>query len=170
MNKLFFLILLSFVLTQNCLALSSDKNKPIELEADSADIDDQNGISIYRGKVILTQGSTQLNAQKLTIYHDKNHKLIKIVAEGSPARYKQTPDGQKKDVKAKASKLIYYSKKDLIHLYDNALLWQGKNSFRGDKIIYDTKRDIVKASSKKTSDGKVISSGRVKVTILPEKK
>jgi lipopolysaccharide export system protein LptA len=159
------LITISFSLSHNCLALSSDKEKAIELEADSADLDDKKGISIYRGNVILTQGSTRLNASQLTLYHDKKHKLIRAKAIGSPARFKQRPDGEKIDVSAKASKMIYLLKEETIELYGNALFWQGKNSFRGDKIIYDTKNDIVKASSKKSADGTIQSGGRVKVTI-----
>jgi lipopolysaccharide export system protein LptA len=39
------------------MALSSDREQPINLEADAADIDDLKGISIYTGNVVLTQGS-----------------------------------------------------------------------------------------------------------------
>ncbi|MFK5894498.1 MAG: lipopolysaccharide transport periplasmic protein LptA [Pseudomonadota bacterium] len=163
--QLFTLIFINFILSQNCLALSSDKDKPIELEADSADINDKKGISIYRGNVILIQGSTQLHAETLTLFHNQQHKLTKLEAIGSPARFKQRPDKQKDDVKAKAGKIIYYVKKELIHLYNNASFWQGKNSFQGEEIIYDTKNDIVKATSKKTADGKIQSGGRVKVII-----
>ena len=163
------LITLIFSLSHNCLALSSDKQKAIELEADSADLDDKKGISIYRGNVILTQGSTRLNASQLTLYHDKKHKLVKAEAIGSPARFKQRPDGEKTDVSAKASKMVYFLKEETIKLYGNALFWQGKSSFRGDKIIYDTKNDIVKATSKKSADGKIQSGGRVKVTIEAKK-
>ena len=82
-SKLFLYIiaaLLSFTMLPNCFALSTDKDKPIELEADSANLDDKKGISIYRGNVILTQGSTKLNASELTLYHDKKRKLIKAKA------------------------------------------------------------------------------------------
>lgn len=151
------------------MALSSDKNEPIELEADSADLNDKKGISIYRGNVILNQGSTQLRAEMLTLFHNQQHKLTKIEAVGSPASFKQRPDGQKMDVKAKANKMLYYVNKETINLYGNALFYQGKNSFSGDKIVYDTKNDIVKASSKKTSSGKTKSSGRVKVVIQGSK-
>jgi len=169
LTRLFALIFFSLILSHHSMALSSDKDEPIELEADSADLNDKKGISVYRGNVILTQGSTQLHADTLTLFHNKQHKLTKVESLGSPARFKQRPDNQKNDVKAKAGKIIYYVKKEVVHLYDNASFWQEKNSFRGDKIIYDTKNDIVKASSKKTSDGKIQSGGRVKVTIQSEK-
>ena len=169
LTQLFTLIFFSLIFSHQSMALSSDKDKPIELEADSADINDKNGISIYQGNVILTQGSTQLHAETLTLFHNQQHKLTKVVSIGSPAHFKQRPDKQKSDVKAKAGKIIYYVKKEIVHLYDNASFWQEKNSFSGDKIIYDTKNDIVKASSKKTTDEKSQSGGRVKVTIQSEK-
>ena len=175
MNKLFYYILsiffIIFVFTTNCLALSSDQNQPIELEADSADLNDLEGISIYKGDVILTQGSTQLQASTLTLFHNKKHKLTKIEAIGTPASFKQRPDGQNSDVKAKANKMLYFVNKDTVYLYENAIFFQDKNSFRGDQIVYDTKNNIVKAASKKTptGKGKTKPKGRVKVVIQANK-
>ena len=87
------------------------------------------------------------------------------------ARFKQRPEGKTHDFKAKATTLIYYIKKEEIHLLENARVEQEDSSFSGHKIIYDTKKETVVASGKKDKQGKPISaSGRVKVTIPPKKK
>lgn len=165
MFKVHFLVLIFLLFNiffmSNSFALSTDRGKPIELEADSADLDDKKGISIYRGSVVLIQGSTRLEADKLILYHNSKHKLIKIESYGKPARFKQRPDGQKQDVEAIAHKMIYINNKEIIHLYKKAKFKQGKNSFSGDNISYDMKNDLVKANKKKGS------SGRVKVIIQP---
>ena len=44
------------------LALSSDRDQPIEVEADSLEVRDAEKISIYSGKVRLNQGSLALRA------------------------------------------------------------------------------------------------------------
>jgi len=170
-NYLIIMFFVTLLFSQNCLALSSDRDQPIELEADSADLNDLQGISIYTGDVILTQGSTQLHATTLTLFHNQEHKLTKIEAIGSPASFKQRPDGQIVDVKAKAHRMLYFMNKETIYLYENAIFFQDKNSFRGDQIVYDTKNNIVKAASKKTSKGKgkTKPSGRVKVVIQANK-
>lgn len=166
-----FSILLS--LPGNLLALATDRDQPINLEADTADIDDLKGISIYTGNVILTQGSMVIKSEKLTLYNDKNKDLEKAIAvdHNKLARFKQRPEGKTHDFKAKATTLIYYIKKEEIHLLENARVEQEDGSFSGHKIIYDTKKETVVASGKKDKQGKPISSsGRVKVTIPPKKK
>ncbi len=164
-------VIFSLVYSVDVLALASDRNQPIELEADTADIDDLKGISIYTGNVVLVQGSMVIKAHKLTLYNDKNKELEKAVAEGARgklATFKQRPEGKDRDFRARASTMIYYLKKDKIHLLKNAFVWQGGDTFSGDKIIYDTKRETVIAKSQKNKEGQPIKSGgRVKVTIQP---
>ena len=168
-------LLLTFILffiPVSLMALSSDRSQPIDLEADSADIDDLKGISIYTGNVILTQGSMVIKSSKLTLYTNKDRELEKAIAVGSDkklATFKQRPEGKDKDFRARSNTMIYYLKKDKIHLIKNAYVWQAGDTFSGDKIIYDTKKETVIASSKKNKEGKPVSSGsRVKVTIQPK--
>ena len=164
------LILLSSFSLQTW-ALSSDKDQPIDLEADSADIDDKQGVSVYRGNVVLSQGSMVLNAQVLTLYHNKKRQLSKAIATGSPSKFKQRPDGKDSDMHATANKMIYFVLEDKIHLLDDAVLWQNKDSFRGNKIIYDTKAGSVKATGGVNIKGdKKKSKERIRVTIQPRKK
>jgi lipopolysaccharide export system protein LptA len=165
-------LLLLLILPVQLMALASDRDQPIELEADTADIDDLKGISIYTGNVVLTQGTMVIKAWKLTLYNDKNKKLEKAVAigqNGKLATFKQRPEGKDQDLRARARTMIYYLKKDKIHLLKQAHVWQGGDTFEGDKIIYDTKRETVMASSNKSEDGKPVKNGsRVKVTIQPQ--
>jgi lipopolysaccharide export system protein LptA len=151
-------------------ALSSDRDQPINLEADHADIDDLQGISIYTGNVILTQGSTEIKCHKLTLYMDENRQLSKAIAEGKDklATYKQRPDGKDQDFKARAASIIYYLTTDQIHLLKQATVWQGGDRFSGDKIIYNTAKDTVVASSKKDKHGNAVGD-RIRVTIQPRK-
>ncbi len=171
-HYLLFCILMS--LSTSLMALSSDRDQPINLEADSADIDDLKGISIYTGNVILTQGSMVIKSNKLTLYNDKNKQLEKAIAVGTDkklATFKQRPEGKDKDFRARAKTMIYFLNKDKIHLLKNAYVWQAGDTFSGNKIIYDTKNETVVASSLKNKNGKPVpSGGRVKVTIQPKSK
>jgi len=170
LGHILLLILLSSFSLQTW-ALSSDKDQPIDLEADSADIDDKQGVSVYRGNVVLSQGSMVLNAQVLTLYHNKKRQLSKAIATGSPSKFRQRPDGKDSDMHAKANKMIYFVLEDKIHLLDDAVLWQNKDSFRGNKIIYDTKAGSVKATGGVNIKGDTKKSNeRIRVTIQPRKK
>lgn len=174
MNRFYLLLsIFIFLMPIKLMALSSDRNQPIELEADAADIDDLKGISIYTGNVILTQGSMVIKSSKLTLYNDKNRELEKAVAVGNNkklATFKQRPEGKDADLRARAITMTYYLKKDKIHLIKKAYVWQDGDTFTGNKIIYDTKNETVIATSKKNTDGKPVSSGeRIRVVIQPKK-
>ena len=46
-------------------ALSTDRDQPIEIEADFAELDDSRGVTMYKGNVIVTQGSLKLTGESL---------------------------------------------------------------------------------------------------------
>ena len=144
-------------------ALSSDKHQPLNIDADTVEIDDKTGVSVYRGNVNAVQGTLVLDADIVTIYSPKRE-LDKVVAEGKPARYKQRPDNKDEDVRAKAQRMEYYADKEKLILLEDGHLWQGQDEFSGNRIEYDTKRDVVNASM--SSSGKE----RVHIIIQPRKK
>lgn len=172
LNQTWLLFFIIIAIPVNLMALSTDRDQPIELEADGADIDDGKGISTYTGNVILTQGSMRITAEKLTLYNNKNKDLEKAVAVGGNklATFKQRPQGKKQDFKSRASTIVYYIVKEKVHLLKNAHVVQEGGSFSGNKIIYDTKKETIIASSKKDKKGKISSGGRVKVTIPSKNK
>lgn len=157
--------ILFFGLSLPSFALSTDKNQPLEIEADEASIDDVKGETIYSGNVIVTQGSLRLQASKVVLTYDKKKQVDLIRADGKPARFKQRPDGKKYDVKASANVMEFKIKKDILNLRINAKITQGKDTFTGENITYEAKRGLIRANGGKSSSGK---SGRVKVTVNPE--
>src|SRR5690554_7405256 len=48
-------------------ALPSDSQQPIHVKADSAEMDDKRGVAIYRGDVIITQGTLKITGDTVTI-------------------------------------------------------------------------------------------------------
>lgn len=154
------------------LALDNDQNQPISLTADSADIDDQKGISIFMGRVTLTQGSLTLTADKLTTYYDKTRKINNIIAqtlddnnksETKQAFLKQLPEGQTEYIKAQADTITYRIDNNKVSLLGNAIFWQNKSIFRGEKIDYDINNSQLKATGKTENSTKQ----RVHVTFEP---
>lgn len=162
---LILLALLSYPLT--ALSLSDDKNKPMTIEADSVEIDDNTGLTIYRGNVDIIQGTMKVTGDTLVVERkDGVTKMVTVV--GKPATYRQRPDNKKQDVTAVASKLQVYPLRDLVRLERNAKIRQEGSEFTGNIIEYDNKNDIIKAKGNigKTDTGNK-SSGRVKMTIQP---
>jgi lipopolysaccharide export system protein LptA len=144
-------------------ALSTDKDKPMEIEADRVDVDEKAGYSTFSGNVIITKGSIRLTAENVVV-HQKNDTLHKVIAKGKPAKYKHRPDGKKEDVHAQANTIEYFNQKNLVHLISNAKIIQGKDTFTGDRIDYDANKDVILARSSPES------KQRVKITIQTDKK
>ena len=83
------------------LGLSEDNDQPMLIEADSAELDDKKGISIYKGNVKVTQGTLVLTGEIMTV-HNNGDDISKVIVEGSPATYRQRPDGKDNDINAQA--------------------------------------------------------------------
>ena len=161
LNRINLILLLGLTILYSSwiAALSDDATKPINIKADSAEINDATGISIYRGNVKITQGSMQLTGEKV-ILETANKKVQKIIAEGNLSTFKQTTDDGKL-INAEAEKMVYKINANEIVLTNNAKLTESGNTFSSDRIVFYTDKEIVSAGSPSGND-------RVNITVLPE--
>lgn len=154
--------LVLILLSSSAFALSSDKDAPVELEADSADINQKTGTTVYQGKVKITQGSMILTADKVVIEHQDN-KAHRFTATGTPARFQQLPDNEETPIKGKGKTIIYLIKSEELVLKGDAELHQDGDRFSSDRIVYDRVKAQLKAGT--AAQG----NERVRVTIQPDK-
>lgn len=140
-------------------ARSDDSSKPINIQADSAEINDATGTSVYRGNVVVIQGSMRLTGEEVVL-ETADKKVQKIISEGSLSTFKQTTDDGE-IVDAEAEKMVYdLNAKELV-LTKNAKLTEDCNTFTSDRIVYDMDKEIVNAGSPTGDD-------RVNITVFPE--
>ena len=151
---------LLFLLPACAGALSSDRNQPMHIEADRANLDEKSGVSVYRGNVTITQGTLRMTADELTL-HAKNGNVEKAFAKGNPATYRQRPDGKAQDVEAESLNMEYLAGQNKLILIDKAQVKQNGDTFRSGKIVYDIARDKVDAGTGTPGD-------RVRITIQPK--
>jgi lipopolysaccharide export system protein LptA len=142
-------------------ALEGDQDQPMQLEADSLSIDESSGVSLYEGNVAITQGSMKLWADRLWV-HRHQGKTEKIVSEGDPVRFSQLLEVGGEEVRGQARRMDILIERDEMLLIDDALLEQGGNSFRNDRIIYNRVSAQVKAG------GSAQGKQRVQVVIEPK--
>lgn len=144
------------------LLFGADSDQPIYLEANQAIYYEREERSVYTGKVVVRQGSLTIWADRLEA-KIPGGSLSEAVAYGNPMRFQQRPE-RGKETRGEARKAIYYPERDLVILIGNAIVWQGDNQYRSDRIEYDMKDGIVKAGEA-TSD-----TTRVKILLKPKKK
>ena len=139
--------------------LSTDQDQPILVEADSVEIDEASGVSVYQGQVDVKQGSIHITADKVTVYQ-KEKRTDRVLAVGTPVRFQQKTD-KGKLVKGNARQVEYQVSSDELTLSGDALLTQDDDRFSSDRIVYDRKKAQVKAGA--SAQG----SERVRITINP---
>ncbi|EDN70725.1 OstA-like protein [Beggiatoa sp. PS] len=151
--------MLMVLLSNHALALSTDREQPIEIAADRAQIDNMKGIAIYEGNVIVSQGSIRIDAETLTIKYSKQHDIEKAIAIGKPAHFKQRLDSGE-DIKAKAKEMEYNALENMLNLRINAELRKGNKGIDNyislaPFISYDTQRGIITADKGKEKNGRI---------------
>jgi len=126
-------------------ALESDREQPIRITADSAQREEQSGLTQYSGNVVLTQGSLSIRAQHLRVdQSDPTNTLI--TATGMPATLQQTPGPDSSPVIANANRIVYQQAKELVQLIDDARIEQDGAIMTGAAIDYSVAEQRVNAS------------------------
>jgi lipopolysaccharide export system protein LptA len=160
-------VLLAFA--QPGAAERADRDKPINLEADRVTIDDAKKVSVFEGNVVLTQGTTTLRGDRMTVREDEQG-FQYGVAYGNPAYFRQKRDGVDEYVQAWAERIEYDGKNERLQLFDSARMKRGNDEVRGSYISYDQPTEffrVVGASDNTAGGG---SPGRVRAVIQPKSK
>ncbi|CAF1463863.1 unnamed protein product [Adineta steineri] len=119
------------------------QKKPINIVSDKASLMKEVGISVFEGKVKLTQGTSILLTPYLTLYTDKNNELIKAVATGAGTTYRNLADPKKPSFIARAQEIQYLPVVQQIYLKGEAKASQGKNSYSAPEISYHIDQESV---------------------------
>ncbi|BCU07925.1 lipopolysaccharide transport periplasmic protein LptA [Allochromatium tepidum] len=151
-------LLLGLGLITPVRALEEDAKQPIYIEADEVEVRESDNTSIYVGNVQVDQGSMQLRADHVTVYHRADRQPRLIIALGQPASYKQLLDDDQGEVRAFAKRMEFDADKDELVLIGEGLLIQGEDRLTGERILYDRAKARFRAGG----------AGRVKITITPD--
>ena len=93
------------------LAERSDRDKPVNLESDTVEVNDLTKVSVYQGNVRLTQGTLLITGSKLVVTQD-DAGFSKSTAFGNPTYFKQKLDGKDELTEGWAQRLEYDAKRD----------------------------------------------------------
>jgi len=145
------------------LAIEDNPEELLYLEADSAEIFEAIALSIYKGNVIIRHSTMEIRGDQVTVHHDLERRPELIVVIGTPATYLQQKQGEEKNIKATALHVEYNRARDEVTLIDQAVVFQGGDTFRNDCIVYDRAQARIKAG--------VFTQGkeRVKIRISPSR-
>ena len=154
------LSLIYLCLPSPLLALSTDRNQPIEVEADSLEIRGEENISIYTGNVRLDQGSLVLRADRLVINFNDQNELTLMELNGSPATFRQL-NNENQEMIGQADRLEYRETESTLILLGNARFSHKGDTIESNTIHINTENESIQAGSSSSDE-------RVKMLIQPK--
>jgi lipopolysaccharide export system protein LptA len=138
------LALLGSALAMPCIALPDDRQQPISIESDYAERNEKTGRTVYRGNVVISQGSVLIAAEEITL-HVENTKISRIECTGKPASYQQKTAVEGATMIARADNIDYLPATNKLALKHNAMLTRDGTIIKGDSIDYDIDKQTWKA-------------------------
>jgi lipopolysaccharide export system protein LptA len=150
---------LILLLPLQLFALSSDRQQPIQVEADSLEMREQENVSIYTGNVHLTQGSLEFRCEQLTLYFDDQKQLTLMEMTGTPVTFRQLDD-EKQEINGRAKQMQYRQSKSILIMSGKARLNHKGNTIESNTIQINTDNEGIQAGSSGPDD-------RVKMIIQP---
>ena len=146
-----------------------DRDKPINLEADTVDVNDQTHISTYQGNVRLIQGTLVISADKLVVVQDAEG-LSKGTAYGKPAYFKQKRDGMEENIEGWAQRIEYDGKSEKLEMFTQARVKRGQDEVRGNYITYDGQGESYRVVGGREGASESNPGGRVRAMIQPKRR
>jgi lipopolysaccharide export system protein LptA len=153
--------------SNSAFAEAADRQKPIDLEADTVKVEDAKQTSTYSGNVVLKQGTLLIRADKLIVREDSAG-FQHSTSTGNPTTFKQKREGKNEFMEGSAQRIEYDGRMDKVQLYGKAWVKRGDDIVHGEYISYDANAEYAEViGGAKTADGKT-TGGRVHAVIQPK--
>ena len=128
-------------------AEKADREKPINFSGDTGDANLQSRGGTLAGHVIITQGTLEIRADRIVFRQNADNTLA-ATAYGNPVALRQKRDGVDEYYEGYAQRLEYDGSKDLVELFDNALLKRGQDEIRSNYVSYNTATELFRAEGR----------------------
>ena len=166
------IVVAALVLAQGVVAPAraddADKDKPINFSSDTGGYSNATNSGDLSGSSIITQGTLTLHADRITFKRNPDNSFSAI-AYGNPVSFRQRREGTDEYDEGYANRIAYDGQKQLVELFDHALLKRGPtNELRSDYISYNRATDYASVG---TPPGAATASrpvSRVTGVILPK--
>lgn len=152
-------LMLLCLFSQLALALPTDRDQPIQIEADKLEIDDSRHISVYQGNVSMQQGSLDIKADSIVFHFDADRNLQWLDISGSPATFNQL-NARQQPVSGSALNMKYHENQSLLELNGNARFKSNEDTLESDSISINTQTEAMQA-------GDPQGKSRVRMLIQP---
>jgi len=149
----------------------ADRNRPMNVEADSLRYDDLKQTSIFTGRVVLTKGTILIRGAKVEVKQDpEGYQYGVVTAEpGKLAFYRQKREGVDEFIEGEAEVIEYDGKADRVKFIKRAEMRRFRGAVLADEltgsvITYDNSNDVFAVDGGAASPA---PGGRVRAVLAP---
>jgi lipopolysaccharide export system protein LptA len=153
---------------QTAPAMKTNRDQPIEINADALEVQQEKQVAIFSGNVDATQGDMKLKADQLKVFYRQGGKAGEApraqAAGGSPGAITRIEAVGRVFVSsptqtAQGDQGIYDVERNTITLTSRVVITQDKNVVRGDRLVMNLT----------TGQARMDGQGRVKGLFVPNK-
>ncbi len=157
-------------------------SQPIEINADSLEVRQQENIAVFTGNVIAVQGTTKLKSDVMTVHYRKKEEApgapkeqAGSLAPGQNAVEKIEVNGHvlmtTPEETANGDRGIYEVDNHQVRLMDHVVLTRGRNILKGDTLVHDLNsgKSVVNSPFHQNEATPGVVNGRVRALFVPEK-
>ncbi len=155
-------------------AEKSDRNKPLNVEADSGRYDDLKQVGTFTGNVVVTKGTLTMRAAQIEVRQapDGYHYGLATALPGQLATFSQKRDGVDETIRGEAERIEYDGKSDTVKFVNRAVIRRYRGATLADEtagslITYDNTREVFSVSGGASAATPANPGGRVRATLTP---
>ena len=155
-------------------AEKADRNKPMNIEADTLRYDDLQQTSVFTGKVVVTKGTIVIRGARMTVRQDpEGYQFGVVTAEpGKQAFFRQKRDGVDEYIEGEAETIEYDGRADKVKFIGRAEMRRLQGAVMADEtsgavITYDNSNDQFTVDGGAPSATPSNPGGRVRATLAP---
>ena len=134
-------------------AEKADREKNINFSADQpVEVDFDKRAGSLRGNVVITQGTLTIHADRINFKQNPDDSLS-ATAWGNPITFREKKDNSDEYYEGFAQRAVSNGQTHVLELFDNSLLKEGQNEFRGNYISDNSETNFMKAEGRPNAPG-----------------
>ncbi len=169
-----FFVLCSW-LSGMAMAEQADRLKPMNVEADRMQHDENRMRTVLTGRVQAVKGTLVMRAARMEVQQDPDGQQIAYfwADPGQRVFFRQKREGLDEFVEGEAVQAVYDSRQDLMTLTDRAemrILRQGRSAdqIQGQRIVYNNSTEVMNVDGKVKETAAAGERSRVRAVLAPK--
>jgi lipopolysaccharide export system protein LptA len=153
---------------------AADRDKPMNIEADTLRYDEGRQTSVFTGNVVMTKGTIVMRGRQIEVKQDTQGNQVGGLTGTAekPGFFRQKREGLDEWIEGEGVRIEYDSKSEIVRFNGSAVLRryrgpQVNDETRGSLIVYNSATEVFTVNGDTASRNAANPSGRVRAMLTP---